>query len=241
MAASPEASSRRSAASSSASLKRSAVSSHHSSASQPSIPIDTLVNHLLAAKRSLSSMTLVLRANELANHARAAHEDTVILAAQTTFLRSSILDQVSILVKLRRSLQATYDWGKRDFKKLVRTMDETDGQLEGAMALLRGTVVQSGLRSKGEAKKSLLDFVDENNVHQLRDAMKRSIEELQVRQTSFPPPSQAPGKTMPKKKSAGNTAIVRPGSTRLRQRYSHHQEDAADGTRRYAGQQRQPG
>lgn len=184
MAASPVAASRRSAESSMASLKRSpdASSSHdHHTASQPIIPIDELVNHLIAAKRSLSSMTLVLRANELANHARSAHEDTVILAAQTAFLRNSILDQVSILVKLRRSLQATYDWGKKDFKKLVRSMDESDGDLESTMSMLRDTVVQSGLRPPGEEKKSLLDFVDEINVHKLRDAMKRSIEELQVR------------------------------------------------------------
>lgn len=182
MAASPVAAARRSAESSMASLKRSPDSSHldHVS-SQPSIPIDQLVHHLVAAKRSLSSMNLVLRANELANHARSAHEDTVILAAQTAFVRNSILDQVSILVKLRRSLQATYDWGKKDFKKLVRSMDEADGDLESTMSMLRNTVVQSGVRPPGEERKSLLDFVDELNVHKLRDAMKRSIEELQVR------------------------------------------------------------
>lgn len=183
MAASPAAPSRRSVESSMASLKRSPDSSNHShnSPGQPSIPIDTLVNHLVAAKRSLSSMTLVLRANELANHARSAHEDTVILAAQTAFLRNSILDQVSILVKLRKSLQVTYDWGKKDFKKLVRSMDESHASLESTMSMLRNTVVQSGLRPPGEDRKSLLDFVDELNVHKLRDAMKRSIEELQVR------------------------------------------------------------
>lgn len=74
----------------------------------------------------------------------------------------------------------TYDWGKRDFKKLVREMDETDAQLEGTMKMLRNTTVQSGLRPRGEAKKSLLDFVDEESVHRMREAMKRSIEELQV-------------------------------------------------------------
>lgn len=126
-------------------------------------------------------MTLVLRANELANHARTAHEDTIILAAQTGFMHGSILDQVSILAKLRRALQATYDWGKRDFKKLVKAMDETDGELEHTMNMLRGAVVLPGLRPRGEARKSLLDFVDEESVHRMRNAMKRSIEELQVR------------------------------------------------------------
>jgi autophagy-related protein 17 len=129
-------------------------------------------------------MNLVLHANQLATHARSAHEDTVILTAQTGFLRNSIIDQVSILVRLRRSLQVTYDWGTRDFKKLVREMDETDAKLDGTMKMLRNTTVQSGLRPRGEAKKSLLDFVDEVSVHGMREAMKRSIEALQVSHAS---------------------------------------------------------
>jgi autophagy-related protein 17 len=179
MAASPAASSRRSAGSSSASLKRS-QDDQRSSGSLLTVPLDTLVNHLLAAKRSLSSMTLVLRANDIATTARNAHEDTSIIAAQAGFLRSSILDQAAILVRVRRNLQASYDWGKRDFKKLVRAMDEVDGALEGTMNMLRGTTVQSVLRPKGEDPKNLLDFVDEDSVHGLREAMKKSIQELQV-------------------------------------------------------------
>ena len=188
MAASPGASSRRSVASSAASLKRSGGSGggasggsqHSPSSSHPSIPIDTLVNHLLAAKRSLSSMTLVLRANDIANHARTSHEDASLLTAHTSFLRAAILDQSAILVRLRRSLQVTYDWGKRDFGKLVRAMDEADGALEATMGLLRGTVVHSALRPAGEEEKTLLDFVDEESVHGMREAMKKSIEALQV-------------------------------------------------------------
>jgi len=79
----------------------------------------------------------------------------------------------------------TYDWGTRDFKKLVREMDETDAKLDGTMKMLRNTTVQSGLRPRGEAKKSLLDFVDEVSVHGMREAMKRSIEALQGIQQSF--------------------------------------------------------
>lgn len=184
MAASPAASSRRSPGSSSASLKRSIdeqrAAAPAASGIEPAISIDTLVNHLLVAKRSLSSMTLVLRANELATAARQSHEDTSLLAAQTSFLRGSILDQAAILVRMRRSLQATYDWGKRDFKKLVKAMDEMDGELESTMEMLRQTGVQTMLRPEGEEKKSLLDFVDEGSVVGMRDAMKKSIQELQV-------------------------------------------------------------
>jgi autophagy-related protein 17 len=178
MAASPAASSRRSPASSSNSLRHSGDPDP-----DPSISIDTLVNHLLAAKRSLSSMNLVLRANELATNAQHSHEDAAIMAAQAGFLLSSILDQAAILVKVRRSFQATYDWGKRDFRQLIRAMDEVDGQLSGTMAMLRSTEVQSALRPQGEEPKSLLDFVDEASVHGMRNAMKQSIEQLQVSQS----------------------------------------------------------
>jgi autophagy-related protein 17 len=182
MATSPAASSRRSAASSAASLKRSNDSRHRQSSSSFSdaIPVDTLVNHLLAAKRSLSTISVVFRANELATNARNEHEDAAILAAQSRFLRRSILDQTAILARLRRSLQATYNWGTNDFKSLIHTMDEVDGSLGAMMSVLRAKKVQSSLRPPGEEPKTLLDFVDEESVHKLRDAMKKSIEELQV-------------------------------------------------------------
>ncbi|KAF4974527.1 hypothetical protein FZEAL_8578 [Fusarium zealandicum] len=150
-----------------------------------SISIDTLVNHLLVAKRSLSSMTLVLRANEIATAARQSHEDVAILAAQAGFLRTSILDQAAILVRVRRSLQTTYDWGKKDFKKLVKSMDLVDGDLERTMEMLRDTGVEGVFRPKGEERRNLVDFIDEGGVDAMREAMKKSIQELQSVQQSF--------------------------------------------------------
>lgn len=125
-------------------------------------------------------MTLVLRANEIANAARQSHEDIAILAAQACFLQSSILDEVAILVRIRKGLGGTYDWGKKDFKSLIRTMDAVDNELEGTMEMLRGTGVQSVFRPNGEEKRNLLHFVDETSVHGMRDAMKNSIQDLQV-------------------------------------------------------------
>ncbi|RDA90372.1 hypothetical protein CP533_5635 [Ophiocordyceps camponoti-saundersi (nom. inval.)] len=188
MAVSSAASSRRSAASSSASLRRSAdrqQQQHQPAAAAAAVSADVLVSHLLVAKRSLSSMGLVLRANEIATAARAAHEDTVMLAAHMRFLGGSIADQVTLLKRLRRGFQATYEWGKRDFKKLIRAMDEADGKLGSTMEMLRGTEVQDEMRPVGEERRNLLDFVDETGVHAMREAMKKSIEELQGIQQSF--------------------------------------------------------
>ncbi|EHK41549.1 hypothetical protein TRIATDRAFT_295417 [Trichoderma atroviride IMI 206040] len=176
--ASPAASTRRSPDSSSAGSLR-------PSNDRLAISVDTLVNHLLVSKRSLSSMTLVLRADEIVRAARQSHEDTVMLAAQTGFLRNAIADQVVILGRVGKSLQATCEWGKRDFVQLVKKMDQVDGELEGTMNMLRTTAVGTALRPKGEARKSLLDFVDEGSVHGMRDAMKQCIKELQGIQLSF--------------------------------------------------------
>lgn len=213
---------RRSQGSSAASSKH----SHDDHGDSQSIPVDTLVNHLLVAKRSLSSMTLVLRANELATTARHSHEDVAILAAQAGFLRSSILDQAAILVKVRRSLQATYDWGKKDFRKVVKAMDQVDGELGGTMDMLRNTGVQSVFRQKGEDRQNLLDFVDEASVHSMRDAMKKSIEEMQVSDASLHKADEAMALTRPK----GHPTILRRRPIALRYRYpkpqTNHHRDA---------------
>ena len=164
--------------------------SHHSSRSASaqahhedpdSVPVEVLVEHLLAAKRSLSSIALVLRANELATHGRRLHEDAVILSAQTAFLRRSIGEQVRVLMRVRRGMKAAYDGKTREFRHLIKTLDGANGRLEGTMTMLRDTPVEAVFRPAGEGKKSLLDFVDEKAVDRMREALKESIAELQVR------------------------------------------------------------
>lgn len=228
-ATSPTASSRRSAASSAASLKKSGDSAQprrptslHSSSSQAttSLPVDTLVNHLLAAKRSLSSMTLVLRGHEIATQARSSFEDASILAAHAGFLRAAVLDQATILVRLRRRLQETYDWGSRDFRQLVRAMDESDGALEATMGMLRGTAVQTVLRSEGATgRKTLMDFIDEESVHGMREAMKKSIGELQVC-LHFAHSSSFLFPLLTNSQCSGHPAVIRRRFATLRYRHS---------------------
>lgn len=149
-------------------------------ASSP-VPVEVLVEYLLAAKRALSSMTLVLRANDLTTHARQLHEESVILRAQTAFLRKGINEQRRLLNRVRRSMIRTYDAGKKEFKHIIRTLDLANEKLETTMDMLRSTTVDPVFRPPGEEPKNLLDFVDENQVHGMREALKESIAELQVR------------------------------------------------------------
>jgi autophagy-related protein 17 len=144
------------------------------------VPVEVLVKHLLAAKQSLSSITLVWRAHDLATHARQMHEEAVILSAQTSFLRQGISEQVRILRQVRRGMNRAYDGGRNDFKKLIRTLDAANSRLEQAINVLRGTIVDPVFRPAGEEEKCLMDFVDEKTVDSMRDTVKESIKELQV-------------------------------------------------------------
>ncbi|KAK3369697.1 autophagy-related protein 17 [Lasiosphaeria ovina] len=149
------------------------------------VSVEVLVKHLLAAKQSLSSMTLVLRANDLATHARQMHEEAVVLNAQAGFVRQGISEQLRILRQVRRGMLRARDGGRREFTQLIRTLDSANSKLEQTMAGLRDTIVESAFRPAGEEKKCLMDFVDEKSVDAMRDALKTSLAELQAIQTSF--------------------------------------------------------
>jgi len=155
----------------------------------PVVPVEALVEHLLVAKRALSSsMTLILRGTELAASARSLHEEATVLGAQTAFLRAGISAQGRLLMRARRSMGRAYDGGKRGFRLLIRTLDAANERLQRTMDMLRGTVVESVFRPKGEPPRNLLDFVDEKSVDGMREAVKESIGELQVRPPRRPTP-----------------------------------------------------
>jgi len=149
------------------------------------LPVEILVQYLLDAKRSLSSISLVLRANELVHNGRVAHEESVVLAAQSSFLRRGISDQIRILLRIRKSMIRTYDSGKREFKQVIRSLDAANSRLEDTMGVLRKRIVDKAFRPPGEEPRDLLDFVDEAQVHAMRNALKENIAALQNTQTSF--------------------------------------------------------
>ena len=96
---------------------------------QQDISLETLVSHLLASKRSLSSISTVWRANEIVTSARAALEESVVLSARTGFLRSGISEQVKILRKVRGGVENVYKEGQRDFKVCCHYIRQGDLKL----------------------------------------------------------------------------------------------------------------
>ncbi|KAK0631115.1 autophagy-related protein 17 [Bombardia bombarda] len=149
------------------------------------VPVELLVRHLLEAKRALSSITQVMQANHLTHNARQMHEESVILTAQTAFLRHNIAEQQRILRKVRRGMTHVYENGSKEFEDLIVTLDKANNKLESTLGMLRTTVVESIFRPPGEEAKYLLDFVDENSVGGMQNALKESIGELQAIQKSF--------------------------------------------------------
>lgn len=145
-----------------------------------SVPVETLVEHLLAAKRSLSSMTLVLHANSLSTHAHQLHEESVILGAQTAFLRRGMADQLGLLRHICDGMIKSYDVSKREFRILLATMDEAGHKLDRTASMLKNTTVDPVFRPEGEGTKNLMDFVDEEQDKALRDAMFACLGEMQV-------------------------------------------------------------
>jgi autophagy-related protein 17 len=80
------------------------------------VSLETLVSHLLASKRSLSSISSVWRANEIVSSARAALEESSVLSARTEYLRTGISEQVKVLRKVRSGVEDVYKYGQQDFK-----------------------------------------------------------------------------------------------------------------------------
>ena len=80
------------------------------------ISLETLVSHLLASKRSLSSVSAVWRANEILRSARCALEESSVLSARTGYLRTGISKQVKVLRRVRSGIEDIYKYGQQDFK-----------------------------------------------------------------------------------------------------------------------------
>lgn len=151
------------------------TSSRNSSPEREAPPLDSLVSHLLASKRSLSSISHVVRANELVTSTRKALETNVITTARTDFLRSGIDEQVKVLEQVHTSSEHVAHTGRAEFEDVIRSLDEADERLKRTLRSLRETFVEAGLRPEGEEVRSLLDFVDESGVEALLANIRESV------------------------------------------------------------------
>jgi autophagy-related protein 17 len=148
-------------------------------------PLETLISHLVAAKRSLSSINHVWRANEIVTAARAALEESVVVSARTGFLRRGLNNQLRLLYSVRTEVEEISLRGRSEFAAVLKDLDAADTRLKGTLELLRETIVHAAFRPEGEDPKSLHDFVDERGVAELHAALKSSIDRTTAAQAQL--------------------------------------------------------
>ena len=78
--------------------------------------LERLVQHFVAAKRSLSSTALVARAHDVVTTARHLVEESAVLSAKNAFLRQGVLEEANVLVAVRDGLDSIGRETDVDFK-----------------------------------------------------------------------------------------------------------------------------
>ncbi|KAL8872376.1 MAG: hypothetical protein Q9174_001981 [Haloplaca sp. 1 TL-2023] len=157
--------------------------SSESAANDTAAPIltslESWVSHLVASKRSLSSIEHVLRANEIVTLARAHLETSVITSSRTSFIRTAMAAQLRTLDTVHEHSKAVELEGAEEYKEVLRTVEEADQRLNDTLDRLRTTIVETSLRPETDQRKSLLDFVDECGVDQLLSSVQESANAAQ--------------------------------------------------------------
>ncbi|OXV07533.1 hypothetical protein Egran_04704 [Elaphomyces granulatus] len=151
----------------------------------PKPQLETLISHLLAAKRSLSSINHVWRANEIVNTARTSLEESVVVAARTGFLRRGLKNQLRLLYGIRAEVEDISQRGRAQFASVLEELDAADDRLKLTLSKLRETVVDPAFRPEGEEPKSLHDFVDERGIEELQTALKGAIDRTNAAQAQL--------------------------------------------------------
>ncbi|KKK12566.1 hypothetical protein P175DRAFT_0534093 [Aspergillus ochraceoroseus IBT 24754] len=147
--------------------------------------LETLISHLVAAKRSLSSINHVWRANEIVTAARSTLEESVVVSARTGFLRNGLNNQLRLLYNVRSEVEEISLRGRSEFAGALKSLDAADARLRKTLGSLRETIVHASFRPEGEEPKSLHDFVDERGVEELHATLKSSIDRTNASQAEL--------------------------------------------------------
>lgn len=166
---------------SSSSSSHAASDAGHGADNQP-LQLETLISQLVAAKRSLSSIHHVWRANEIVTAARSALEESVVVYSRTGFLRHGLNNQLRLLYSVRTEVEDISRRGRAEFSATLKDLDAADARLKSSLDLLRETTVHEAFRPEGEEPKCLHDFVDERGVEDLHAFLKTSIDRTNAAQ-----------------------------------------------------------
>ncbi|KAI5199236.1 APG17-domain-containing protein [Aureobasidium subglaciale] len=151
--------------------------------------LEGLVQHFVAAKRSLSSATLISRAHDIVTTARALVEETAVLTAKNAFVRQGVLEEANVLVAIRDGLDNIGRETDVDFKAVIHQLDLADNRLQATLVQLTNTQVDtSELHSRGatpDNQKTLHDFIDEDTHLHLIESLRSTIDSHKAAEATF--------------------------------------------------------
>ena len=140
--------------------------------------LDMLVSHLLAAKRALSCVAHVSRANDIVTSTRQALESHTITAAKTRFLRKGGVSQIDILTQLRAKKRLVVEISNQEFERVRKSLDVVEKDLRKTLDTLKVTAVDPKLRPDATEEKTLVDFVDDSGIYGLFSSLKGSVDAM---------------------------------------------------------------
>ncbi len=141
-----------------------------------SLTLEHLVNHFVAAKRSLNTQTVLWRATEIVNTARDLLEENAVVAAKNTSIRNLVEQQVDALEAVRRGVDVVESEVQTEFKQLLHDVDTSFAGLNSTLAVLRDTPIECVLQPPGTPQKHLYDFIDSATVSNLQATLRACID-----------------------------------------------------------------
>lgn len=138
--------------------------------------VDDIVPLVVAAKRALGTQTVLWRATELVDTARALLHENAALAARNTALHALAEQQVDALEAVRRGIDAVGSDVDADFKQLLHQVDTAFASLNTTLARLRDTPIEAALQPPGAPQKHLYDFIDGATVSTLEASLRACID-----------------------------------------------------------------
>ena len=212
----------------------------------PEVTIETLISYLVAAKRSLTSIQNVHRANTVLSEARMSVESTAALIARTTYLRRSLLSQLRILRGIQFELEGAAHAIQIEFQQVVKELDAAERRLARNVQALEQTQIEDAFKRAqtdeetprpDTSKNSLHDFVEDGPVEDLKETMKDVIDSVQNARgdtnnsiRGFENDLQAINELLVEKgavDSAGDSELQRPNASHTLRSLEGHAHDMA--------------
>ncbi|KAI5289917.1 autophagy protein 17 [Ascosphaera aggregata] len=157
------------------------------------VSVDTLIRHLVHAKRHLSSIAQLYRAQNIVQLARQSLQDSVIISSRTIFLRRGLNDQLSLLYAIRQRMEDVLAKGKHELGETIAELDGANDLVKEALEELGSTQVEKGFLvgredegdMQAEQGLTLRDFIEESGVQGLHADLKDAIDNVSAVQLAF--------------------------------------------------------